>query len=252
MYKKRALVEGARHGRRVGFWYHPRAPLHGEHTNRTPTRPWGRIRKRRPRGGHIYRVRDRAAAMGAVLRFVADWCVFRMTDSIPTLASASRTQGRYPDSAQRTSVCRHAKCEHFLIETWKRSSLRARVLVGTTVGAHPDILYGGTCLSGRRWRVTSRHPIRRTLLVGTRWRGVLHPDILYGGHCLSGREAEGSSVHPDILYGSTCLSGRGGGECYIPTSYAEHTACRDEAEVGVTSRHPIRETLLVGTRGAEG
>ena len=228
MYKKRALVEGARHGRRVGFWYHPRAPLHGEHTNRTPTRPWGRIRNRRPRGGHIYRVRDRAAAMGAVLRFVADWCVFRMTDSIPTLASASRTQGRYPDSAQRTSVCRHAKCEHFLIETWKRSSLRARVLVGTTV-AHIPTSYTGV-------------PACRDD------GGESHPDILYGGHCLSGRGG-GECYIPTSYTGDTaCRDERQRGRVYIPTSYTVVLACRDEAEVSVTSRHPMRSTLLVGTR----
>ena len=51
----------------------------------------------------------RAAAMGAVFRFVADRCVSRMTDGIPTLASPTRTQESHPDCAYRSSgCCRHA------------------------------------------------------------------------------------------------------------------------------------------------
>ena len=81
---------------------HLRAPLPGTTTTQTPSRPWDRIRKRRSWDSNVQAERCCPPPGGAVLGFVADPCVFRMTDGISTLASSTRTQGSHPDGAKRT------------------------------------------------------------------------------------------------------------------------------------------------------
>ena len=117
LIKKRALIEGARYARPVCVWCHLRAPLPGTTTSQTPSRPWGRIRKRRSWDSNVQAERCCPPPGGAVFRFVADRCVFRTTGGIPTLASATRTQGSHPDSAQRT----HYHVSHSVIYMYYRS-----------------------------------------------------------------------------------------------------------------------------------
>ena len=99
LIKKRALFEGARYARPVRVWCHLRAPLPGTTTTHTPSRPWGRIRKRRSWDSNVQAERCCPPPGRAGFGFVADRCAFRMTDGIPMLASPTRTQGSHPDGA---------------------------------------------------------------------------------------------------------------------------------------------------------
>ena len=128
LIKKRALFEGARYARPVRVWCHLRAPLPGTTTTHTPSRSWGRIRKRRATGGHVYAIHDRAAAGGAVFGFVADRCVFRMTDCVSKLASPTRTQTLH--SARATPPRRRCrKCTWDVTNFKIEGASRARLMV---------------------------------------------------------------------------------------------------------------------------